>query len=172
MAFKGILGHAGIFSYLKLCQPKQTQFPCGSMWSPAHSVCFSLILAFSLFNWENKVGPGAQTDPVQMAVSKLVPTVPSRRRDEHFNRTVNFFWSSFLYVIRKPSLWPPSPVLLTSLGALPSTRPVFGSRAPVGYKVKKMFTFLWSELVLIICWELCRVDARVQSCCGWLEGKR
>lgn len=27
VAFKGILGHAGIPSYLKLCQPKQTQFP-------------------------------------------------------------------------------------------------------------------------------------------------
>lgn len=81
VAFKGILGHAGIFSYLKLCQPKQTQFPCGSMWSQAHSICFSLILAFSLFNWENKVGPGAPTDPVQMVVSKLVPTVLPRRRE-------------------------------------------------------------------------------------------
>lgn len=27
VAFKGILGHAGISSYLKLCQPKRTQFP-------------------------------------------------------------------------------------------------------------------------------------------------
>lgn len=51
------------------------------MWSQAHSICFSLILAFSLFNWENEVGPGAPTDPVQMVVSKLVPTVLPRRRE-------------------------------------------------------------------------------------------
>lgn len=40
--------------------------------------------AFFLLNWENKAGPGAQTDSVQMAVSKLVPTVLSRGRDKHF----------------------------------------------------------------------------------------
>ena len=46
VAFKGILSHAEISSYLKLCQSKNTQFPHGPGWSQAPSVCFSLILHF------------------------------------------------------------------------------------------------------------------------------
>lgn len=79
VAFKGILGHAGISSYFKLCQPKQTQ---------------------------------------QIAVSKLVTTVVSVGGDKQFHSTVNLFWGNFLDLIRKASLWAPSPVLLTSVWVL------------------------------------------------------
>lgn len=43
VAFKGILGHVGISSYSKLCQPKQTQFPVSSRYlSPNKSLLWCL----------------------------------------------------------------------------------------------------------------------------------
>lgn len=151
VAFKGILGHAGIFSYLKLWQPKHPQFPGGSMWSQACSICFSLILPFSYWTGRTKWDPGLRQTQCRWLSPKWSPLYCLGGEISTFT-AVNLFWSSFLYLIRKALLWAPSPVLLTLLGAMPSTRAIFGSQVPVGLKDKYTFMCPWSHSVLIICW--------------------
>lgn len=105
----------------------------------------------------------------QIAVSKQVTTVVSVGRDKQFHSTIILFWSNFLDLIRKASLWAPGPVLLTSVWAMSSTRGVFALQTPVGLKVKYMFTFPWSHLVLIIYWRVFQSWSKAQSCSGCLE---